>query len=260
MKDSPGRLPDFIIAGAPRSGTTWLYTLLDRHPEVHMAKPVRPEPKFFILEELYAKGPEYYSRTWFSGVPEGRKCGEKSTNYLENPEAAQRIRTVVPAAKLIFMLREPAERAYSNYLWTRMNGLETESFETALALEAERELMLPPNLKNARPYAYFSRGLYADLLQPFFDRFPRDRILCLKFEEIVANPEALAAATHRFLGIRPRPGDATLLGVINASEKEDEPMPSALKHALQVRYSEANTKLGTLLGRDFEIWSEGRGI
>jgi len=59
--------PTFLIAGAPRSGTTWLYHLLDRHPEVYMAKPVRPEPKFFLVDELYERGLQHYIDTWFAG-------------------------------------------------------------------------------------------------------------------------------------------------------------------------------------------------
>src|SRR5262245_38164489 len=162
------RLPDFVIGGAPRSGTTWLYEALDRHPGIHMAKPVKPEPKFFLRDDLYVNGIEYYARTWFGDVPPGRVAGEKSTDYLESAPAAERIARDMPGVRLIFLLREPVDRAYSNYLWTRMNGLETETFERALALEEERERSLPPRLKFTRPYSYYSRGLYADLLAPYF--------------------------------------------------------------------------------------------
>ena len=85
------RLPDFIIAGAPRSGTTWLYSLLERHPDVYVAKPVTPEPKFFLVDSLYERGLEFYSKTWFAPAPSGAMAGEKSTNYLESAPAAERI-------------------------------------------------------------------------------------------------------------------------------------------------------------------------
>ena len=62
------RLPDFLIGGAPRAGTTWLYRLLDRHPDVYMARPATPEPKFFLVDDLYQKGVEFYSRTWFADL------------------------------------------------------------------------------------------------------------------------------------------------------------------------------------------------
>src|SRR5262245_35557105 len=60
--------PTFLIAGAPRSGTTWLYHLLDRHPQIYMARPVRPEPKFFLVDELYDRGWQFYVDTWFADV------------------------------------------------------------------------------------------------------------------------------------------------------------------------------------------------
>jgi len=87
----PRQGPTFIIAGAPRSGTTWLYELLDRHPDVFMAKPARPEPKFFLVDELYGRGIQHYFDTWFAGAEAYPAAGEKSTNYLESPAAARRM-------------------------------------------------------------------------------------------------------------------------------------------------------------------------
>jgi hypothetical protein len=251
------RLPDFLIGGAPRSGTTWLYTALDRHPAIYMAKPVKPEPKFFLVDELYAKGLDHYSRTWFADVPQGRMAGEKSTDYLESPAAAARIARDLPHARLVFILREPVDRAYSNYLWTRMNGFEREDFETALALEAERERSLPDRLKFARPYSYFSRGLYADLLRPYLDRFAADRVLVLKFEDLAERPHALLARLHAFLGVAEQPADAEGLGVINAAERqESDRLPAHVRAALADRYREPNARLASLLGASFEMWPD----
>ncbi len=248
------RLPDFIIGGAPRSGTTWLYELLDRHPQVHMAKPVKPEPKFFLVDNIYAKGLQFYSDTWFAAAPRDLLTGEKSTDYLESPAAAQRIARDLPQVRLIFILREPADRAYSNYLWSRMNGIETEPLETALALEEERERTLPERWKFARPFSYFSRGLYADLLEPYFDRFPRHQLLVTKFEDIVSRPAVLAQRVHRFLGIAERPQDAEGLGVVNPSAKDGPPFDAVSRQRLLARYVEPNRRLAAMLGDDFELW------
>jgi hypothetical protein len=248
------RRPDFIIGGAPRSGTTWLYALLDRHPGVYLAKPVTPEPKFFLVDSLYAKGIEHYATTWFADVPAGLVAGEKSTDYLESAAAAVRIQCDLPDVKLVFVLREPVERAYSNYLWTRMNGLETESFARALDIEDERERTLPERLKFARPYSYFTRGLYAELLQPYLTRFRRERLLILKFEDIVRTPEVVAARLHAFLGVGVRPGDVEGLGVVNPSDKPGGPLDPALRSALAARYVEPNRRLAALLGPSFQIW------
>ena len=151
---NPLRLPDFIIGGAPRSGTTWLYDLLNRHPDLYMARPKQPEPKFFLVDHFYAQGLVHYSQTWFAGALANQVAGEKSTDYLESAAAAERIARDLPAVKLVFILREPAARAWSNYLWSQMNGLETEDFETALRLEDERERTLSERLRFARPFSY----------------------------------------------------------------------------------------------------------
>ncbi len=251
------RLPHFIIAGAPRSGTTWLYLLARRHPQLAMAEPMVPEPKFFLVDELWQRGVNYYSTKWFDPLPAGRVLGEKSTNYLEAPEAAERISRVLPRVKLIFLLRNPVDRAYSNYLWSRQNGLETETFERALALEEQRERGLVPRLRYARPHAYFSRGLYAKHLASFFRRFPRSQMLVLRHEDVAVRPESVAADFHRFLGIAELPETAFALGRINAAESaQREPLPRSLRRRLAERYRAVNANLATLLGPDFELWSE----
>jgi len=245
------RVPDFLIAGAPRSGTTWLYQALDRHPGIYMAKPPIPEPKFFLIDDLYARGVEYYSLTWFANVAEDKVCGEKSTNYLESGAAAERIFKHLPGAKLVFILRDPVERAYSNYLWSRMNGYESEDFATALNLEDEREQKLTSKLRFARPHAHFSRGLYADLLAPYFRLFPARQILCLRYEDVLAKTKEHLERIHRFLGVVFRPGDADGLGVVNPSEKIGS-IPPQVREALAARYDEPNRRLAELLGPEFQ--------
>jgi hypothetical protein len=251
------RRPDFIIAGAPRSGTTWLYVLAQRHPQIAMAEPIVPEPKFFLVDELWRRGIGYYSTKWFDPLPAGRVLGEKSTNYLESPKAAERICCVLPRVKLIFLLRNPAERAYSNYLWSRQNGLETETFERALSLERQRERSLAPNWRYSRPHAYFARGLYAEHLARFYQRFPREQILVLRYEDVVTCPESVAAAFHRFLDVNEMPGLACSLGPVNATEASPrEPIPVALRRRLAERYHAANASLAALIGPNFALWSE----
>jgi hypothetical protein len=245
--------PTFLIAGAPRSGTTWLYHLLDHHPDIYMAKPVRPEPKFFLVDEIYARGFPYYLDTWFSGSDTFAAAGEKSTNYLESATAAQRIHQHLPDVQLVFILRDPAQRAYSNWARSRMNRMETADFETALAEEDARERSIPAHLQYARPHAYFSRGLYASMLRPYFDLFPREQILCLKFDDIVLRAGELASRLHTFLGVEPRPDDTLGLDVINPSEAGDA-MSDEIRNALRCRYAAASRELVTLLGKEFEDW------
>jgi len=247
------RLPDFIIAGAPRCATTWLAELAERHPDIAMARPMKPEPKFFLIDDLFARGPDHYSRTWFTDLPDVARLGEKSTNYLESPAAARRIHDTIPDVKLIFMLRNPVDRAYSNYLWTRKNGLETKSFSEAIDLEAERERNLPESLRFAKPFSYFSRGLYADLLLPYFYRFPVEQIKILRYEDVAATPQTVATAFHDYLKIAPRPEDAGSLGPVNSAvEASSPPLPAAIKTVLAERYIEPNHRLAKLIGHD--LW------
>jgi hypothetical protein len=250
------RLPDMIIAGAPRCGTSWLYELADRHPQVEMAKPRNPEPKFFLDDALYARGLDYYSNTWFSDIDAGKIAGEKSTNYLENERAPSRIAQHLPDVKLVFILRDPSERAYSNYRWSRMNGLEQEDFDRALDLELEGTREVPEALRYARPFSYLARGLYCRLLTPWFDRFDREQILCLRFEDIARNARCIAEKLHAFLGVAPRPCDADDIGVVNAARADHEPlMAPGTRSRLERFYATPNRALAELLGDDFEIWS-----
>ncbi len=244
------------LPGLRESGTTWLCVLAQRHTQIAMAQPMVPEPKFFLVDELWQRGVDYYSTKWFEPLPAGRVLGEKSTNYLESAETAERIHRALPRAKLIFVLRNPIDRAYSNYLWSRQNGLEAETFERALALEEQRERIPAPQMRYARPYAYFSRGLYAEHLARFFARFPREQILVLRHEDIVARPEDIAAAFQRFVGVAEISGLARGLGPINATKPlPRELVPKALRRRLAERYSVANARLETLLGCNFDTWN-----
>ena len=249
------RLPHFIIAGAPRSATTWLYELADRHPEIAMARPLTPEPKFFLNDELYERGLAYYSLTWFDALPAGVFYGEKTTNYLESATACERIARDIPNVRLLFLLRDPVERAHSNYLWSTRNGLETETFARALEIESARERSIALELRYARPHAYFSRGLYAELLRPWFTRFPREHVLVLRSEDVSRAPREVAQKLHRFIGVREQPELADGLGQINAARPEGSPpIDPAVREALIERYLQPNADLAKLLGPSFAGW------
>lgn len=249
------RLPHFIIAGAPRSATTWLYELADRHPEIAMARPCTPEPKFFLVDENYERGLHSYASTWFDPLPASLIYGEKTTNYLESRIACERIAHDLPNVQLIFLLRDPVERAYSNYVWSMRHGLETESFARALELEATRERNVAPSLRYARPHAYFSRGLYAELLRPWLARFPREHILVLRSEDVASNPRDVARCLYRFIGVTEKPELADGLGTINAARPEGSPsIEQALHEALRERFQTPNAELAALLGPSFAGW------
>lgn len=223
-----------------------------------MARPLSPEPKFFLRDDEYAKGLQYYSDRWFAGIEPSVLAGEKSTDYLESADAATRIARDLPHVKLIFLLREPVSRAYSNFRWSTMNGIETEAFATALRLEEQRERELPERWKFTRPFSYFSRGLYADLLEPYFNRFVEHQVFIARYEDILERPAALAETVHRFLGVAARPGDAEGLGVINPSEgaADARDLTPEARRELAERYAEPNRRLAALLGPSFPMWPQ----
>ena len=243
--------PDFLIGGAPRCGTTWLYRVLDLHPSIWMAKPLRPEPKFFLVDDEYRRGLTYYRERWFSGVPSAVVAGEKSTNYLESALAAERIAHDLPRAKVIFLLREPAARALSNYQWTRMHGLEDLDFFDAVMQETDREAAYAGHDRYSRPFSYFSRGLYAQLLRPWFKELPSDQVLVLRFEDIIDDRAKLLSGVHRFLGVEERTELGEELGVVN--EAPSVAVDPDVMSALHDRYTEPNDRLYRLIGR--RLWS-----
>jgi len=207
-------LPSFVIAGAPRAGTTWLYRNLDRHPRVFLT--ANKEPRHYAVREtehLSFSGPgderwlshlvqdraEY--EALFSAATAGQLRGEASSDYLyRSRTTAARLREEVPAARLIFILRDPAHRAYSNWLQHVQHGREPLSFAEGLDAEEERI-----EQGWAWWWHYRRRGFYAEQLEPFLDAFPGDQILLLLHDELRRDPRSLLERACAFLEIDPLP-------------------------------------------------------
>jgi len=202
-------LPNFFIIGAAKSGTSSLYMYLKQHPEIYMS-PVK-EPHFFSFDaqSKLTKGPgdpipnaitdfEQY-RSLFDGVCDEKAIGEASTSYLYRPEAAHRIHDVLPGAKLIAILRNPAERAFSAYMHVVRDGRETAgSFSEALKLEDARKK------DNWDPIWHFtSVGRYYEQLARYYQRFSRDQIKIFLYQELLNRQQALLEESFRFLGVNP---------------------------------------------------------
>ena len=229
--------------------------MLDQHPDIYMAKPGAPEPKFFLVDDEYRKGLEYYSQKYFAKAGGRQAVGEKSTNYLESSVAASRIREAVPAVKLVFAIRNPLERAYSNYLWSRKNGLETLSFEEAVEKEETREAQYALAHRYSRPFSYVSRGMYAELLKPYFDLFTLEQLKVVFLEEIEARTKATLDDLCRYLGVRPLPDDTVLPSRVNSARDGNEQMTERTREKLRDIYREPNRRLAELLSRDLSLWS-----
>lgn len=207
-------LPDFVVIGAQKCGTTTLYNILSNHPNILPA--TRKEIHFF--DGRFNKGLNWYRGHFPLRVTRDRLVqslhqpvltGEASPLYLFHPLAPQRLKTHLPNAKLIVILRNPVDRAYSHYQRERREGFEPLSFEEAIAREdertaGEREKMISQNRNRSFNYAHFSykaRGRYAEQLRVWFDLFPRSQFLVLKNEDLDCDTHATFEQFYQFLGI-----------------------------------------------------------
>jgi hypothetical protein len=250
----PTHLPTFIIGGAPRCGTTYLAEALARHPDVTMARPFVPEPKVFMGAPQTAETYHDRYRGFFGAGDPKPARGEKTSYYLECPQARELIRRVVPHVRLLFIVREPVARAYSNYLQTKKNGLETLSFEEAIALEGRRPSPLPPEKSYARPFDYLARGDYGAFAEPYFAAFGPDQVRFLIHEDIVRRPRDLWKDIQAFLGLTEVPFEVLDVGVVNSAKEIGPAIAPDMEHRLRERMLPQVRRFARLTGLDVEPW------
>jgi hypothetical protein len=207
-------LPDFLVIGAPKAGTTALHAALARHPGLYLS-PVK-EPKFFLTagerprrSEHRGPGDAHSRLEWvwrreryealFAGAPPGTVRGESTPFYLWDRAAHERIARTVPGARLIAIVRDPVDRAYSNWAHLWADGLEPiPDFMEACAAEEERV---------ERGFAPFWRykglGRYGEQLEHLYSVFPREQVHVLRYRELVEAPGETLDRICRFLGVEP---------------------------------------------------------
>ena len=247
-------LPRFIIGGAPRSGTNFLCHALERHPDVYIPRPYIPEPKVFFGKPRTGEEYRALSASLFRDAGPRRALGEKTANYFESEIACARIHEHVPEVRMIFVVREPVARAYSNYLWSRKNGLETLPFEEAVELEGQRASPLPPEQWHARPFDYLCRGRYDVFARRYYERFGRDRVMFFLYETMITEPEKVLDAVQAFIDVDPRPLDVSALGVINSARETGPPIDATLNQVLRARMAPAVRDFQALTGVDVGPW------
>jgi len=204
-------MPNFFIVGVQKAGTTSLYHYLNQHPQVYMSP--RKEP-FFFDHEMDSKGevvrrefgghrqpPRYTNIEEYSALFEGvrgeKAIGEASPLYIYAPGTAERIERHVPGAKSIALLRNPADRAYSAYLYAVRIGVEPLT-DFAQALREE-----PRRIRNRWHYVfhYRSRGLYYRQLKRYYEVFGRERLGVWLYEDLREDPASVAQSVFRFLEV-----------------------------------------------------------
>lgn len=237
----------FVIAGAQRSATSWLHAVLDRHPGIAMAKPMRPEPKYFLRDGPLDRAA--YRTEFFAGA-DAPLLGEKSTSYIEHPAAADRIARTLPGARVVFMLRDPVERAISNWRFSAANGLEPLSLEEALDAEPARAAQATAGV-SVSPFAYVGRGRYASHLAPWRERFG-ERMKLLVTESTVGNADAVQSLVG-WLGADAQAPLRDLAAPVNASGT-DEPVPEKVRNRLREAFAPSNRALAETYGVDIGHW------
>ncbi len=244
-----------FVIGAQRSGTTYFYHILNEHPQIAMAQPIRPEPKFFLRNDIASLTLQDYEQAYFADVPAGMLRGEKSTTYIESDTAPRLIREWFPDAKILVMLREPIARAVSNYHFSSNNGLETLPIEQAFFQEEERRDLYDKTKISASPYAYLLRGRYINYLRQWEVHFPREQIIINIFEEFVGSQPQIQAL-YEALGVDTDFVPERLEVAANSSEKVELPKFSPeLKAYLRDYFAESNAALEAWLGRPIPAWA-----
>jgi hypothetical protein len=205
-------LPDFFLLGAPKAGTTALHAALAQHPQLYLS-PVK-EPKFYLCDERppprsgqRGPGDAHSAREWvwkrseyealFDAAPAGALRGESTPFYLYDRAAQARIHADVPAARLLVVIRDPVDRAYSNWMHLRSDGLEPiDDFATAWAAEDARVAA------GWAPFWHYRRlGLYGEQVRYVIDRFGRDQVHVLRYRDLVETPAQALDAACAFLGV-----------------------------------------------------------
>ncbi|HEV7657217.1 MAG TPA: sulfotransferase domain-containing protein [Mycobacteriales bacterium] len=250
--------PSFLIVGAQRCGTTSMYKTLSQHP---MVLPAVLHKGAHYFDTGYGHGPAWY-RGHFPLLASARRAapapdrlpitGESSPYYLFHPLAGKRIENDLPGVKLLVLLRDPVERAYSAHTHETARGFETEPFSKALELEPvrlageEAKLIADPTYQSHshQHHAYVTRGRYAAQLARLAGLFGRDRMHVVDSQRFFTDPEPVFDEVVDFLGI----GRAGGVVFDKHNARPRAPMPDSLRTSLEGRLADSDAELESWLG------------
>jgi hypothetical protein len=244
-------LPSFLIVGAAKAGTTSLHEYLCEHPRV--STPLRKEIHYFDFS--YGRGEPWYRAHFDRPRSAGEISGESTPYYLFHPLVPERVARDLPDVKLIVLLRDPIDRAFSQHNHEVSSGYETLPFGEACEREAERLRGEEERMRREPGYSSFShqhnsylaRSRYAEQLERWYGHFDRDRFLVLGAEELFADPAATLARTQEFLGL-----DVELPGDLSPrNSRTYAPIDSETRTRLQAELEPHNQRLFELVGREF---------
>lgn len=194
-------LPNFLIIGAPRAGTTWIQKNLIQHPEVFM--PSKKEIHFF--DRFYEEGIGFYEK-YFEGVTDQKAIGEATPAYLHREPVAQRIYEHLGPVKMIVTLRNPVDRLYSRYWNSRGKFIENKG------LSFEEKIMAKPE--------FIEEGFYAEHLNRYLDIFPKENILVMFFDDIKKDSVGFLREIFEFIGVDPNYDSSLADQRVNTSDSK----------------------------------------
>jgi len=251
-------LPDFLIIGAKRCGTTSLFSHLPEHPSI--AKSHHDNMGFF--NDNFHLGVNWY-KSFFPTISYKKKIEKKydkflafdvTTRYMENNTTAENIKKIKPEIKIIVMLRNPIDRAYSQFNLSVKEKTEKLDFEQAILEEMsrlkmenigenEKKLEFPNKYRH-----YIKKSLYAMQLKPWFDIFPKENILVLSTEEFRNNDDKIYNEIFKFLNIP----EIKIKNKEHMEKGEYSPMSKETRQELYEFFKKYNTELFELIGKKFE--------
>ena len=245
-------LPAFLVIGVQKGGTTSLFRYLEEHPRV--AAPRVKEVHFF--DEAFDRGVDWYRGNFPVRRPGGRwVAGEATPYYLYHPRVPERVHATLPGARLVALLRDPVDRAYSHYQHEVRAGRERLTFEQAIDAEHERLSAEPAGEGWAhRHQSYLARGRYAEQLERWLRWFSRDQLLVEASEDLYADPGAVVARVQRFVGLEPHPCAAYR---VHNSGGYARGLAPGTRERLAAYFAPHNRRLEALLGRGFGWDGEG---
>ena len=186
--------PAFIVIGAAKSGTTSLYEYLCRHPQIYMSTP--KEPDFFSVDANYARGRDSYCELFEAAKP-SQVCGEASTTYSrlhQHPHTVERLYAELPQVKLIYIMRQPVDRAYSFYIHRFKGALYKPEQAVADTFEATIE----------QQSEFIESSYYLEQIECYLEVFPRESFLFLLMEDLTERPEATLKQILSFIDVDPQ--------------------------------------------------------
>jgi len=192
---------DFLCIGAAKAGTTSLFHYMKNHPEIYL--PAGKEEPFFDNDPIFQRGWDEFARDVFKDVKPGQKAGKITPRYFRDKRVAERIFQLFPSTKLIALLRDPVERAFSHYKMLKNLGREKRTFRELIEFQSSFEVR---KMLEEKPmggyYSILAQGEYGRILNHYYSLFDRENIMVLFTEDLNKDPGGTLRRLFHFLGVR----------------------------------------------------------